>query len=245
MALQPAPGRTSRTATPPFLLRLFYRQSSFHNPSEFTAVPPTPSLVSSSVTIYTWPDCTLSELTSHLTNAIPDLLPDPAVGTRIGFRLIFPDTRSPGAEHEGRGRWLSKELGSVVVGEDAHDHDETNGNGHQRPNNDSLELGRLTGDARKTLADARFVIGDYVRPWVAEATTAARMASTGAQGLAEEEQGMVPNEAWTEAKFLPGSGVGARGYLMGLDRITTVEVEEEGEEEEADDTGDAVSTLAY
>ncbi|KAF2222539.1 Sin3 associated polypeptide p18-domain-containing protein [Elsinoe ampelina] len=159
-------GRMSRTTTPPFLLRLFYRQSTFHSPNEFNTVPPTSALAASSITIYTWPDCTLSELTSHVTSAIPDLLPSPAVGTRIGFRLIFPDTRAPGAEYEGRGRWMSKELGSVVIGEDvrsAHDGNiDADGLPDDGGDNEALGLGRLTGDANKTLADARFVIGDYV-----------------------------------------------------------------------------------
>ncbi|KAF4550751.1 Hypothetical protein D9617_16g015410 [Elsinoe fawcettii] len=166
MALQPGPGRISRTTTPPFLLRLFYRQSAFHSPNEFITVPPTSALKASSITIHTWPDCTLSELTSHLVSAIPDLLPSPAVGTRIGFRLIFPDTRAPGAEYEGRGSWKSKELGSVVVGEDVRANnsrdDDTQGTQDGGGVNDALGLGRLTGEASKTLADARFVIGDYI-----------------------------------------------------------------------------------
>ncbi|TKX19637.1 hypothetical protein C1H76_8210 [Elsinoe australis] len=160
MALQPAPGRVSRTTTPPFLLRVFYRQSTFHNPNEFAHISSSSSLSSSSLTIHTWPDCTLSELTSYVTSAIPDLLPSPAVGTRLGFRLVFPDTRSPGAGIDGRGKWMSKDLGGLIVGEDVHEN--VNGNGTRGTDNDALGLGRLTGDAEKTLADARFVIGDYV-----------------------------------------------------------------------------------
>ncbi|GAB7341699.1 hypothetical protein MBLNU457_g0040t1 [Dothideomycetes sp. NU457] len=152
MALQPsAHARIDRQTTTPFLLRLYYRSNAFHSPHEFTTVPPTPSLQQSSLQIYTWPNATLSELTSLFTSALPDLLPSPAAGTRIGYRLLFPDTRSvtgPNGE-EGRGRWLSRELGSVVVGE-------------AEMEEDGLGLGRLGGDAEKTLSEARFVIGDYV-----------------------------------------------------------------------------------
>jgi len=155
MALQPsANARIDRQATTPFLLRLYYRSNSFHSPNEFTTVPPTPSLQQSSLQIYTWPNATLSEITSLFTSALPDLLPSPAAGTRIGYRLLFPDTRSvtgPNGE-EGRGRWLSRELGSVVVGE-SEMAEEDGGGG---------SLGRLGGDAEKTLAEARFVIGDYI-----------------------------------------------------------------------------------
>lgn len=150
-----------RTKTTPFLLRLFYRQNVFHSPSEFTTVPITQTLAQSSLQLYTWPDATLSELTSLVASAMPDLLPNPSVGTRIGYRLLYPDTRSisgPGAD-EGRGRWLSKELGSVVVGEDLPDDHEMDGeDDHAAP----TALRKLGGDADKTLADARFVIGDYV-----------------------------------------------------------------------------------
>lgn len=153
MALQPAPDeKTDRQTTPPFLLRLFYRTSAFHSPSEFSTIPPSPSLEQSCVQVYTWPTCTLAELTSLLTSSLPDLLPSPAVGTRVGYRLLFPDTRSVGSGQDGPGRWLSKELGSVVIGATSEAEDEVNRD----------VLNNLQGDADKTLAEARFVIGDYI-----------------------------------------------------------------------------------
>lgn len=156
MALQPTPDqKIDRQTTTPFLLRLYYRSNAFHSPSEFTTVPPPSSLQQQSLQIYTWPTCTLSELTSLLSSALPHLLPSPAVGTRIGYRLVFPDTRSVPANGggDGLGRWLSKELGSVVIGaDDEYDDGIANGDG----------LGKLSGDAAKTLAEARFVIGDYI-----------------------------------------------------------------------------------
>lgn len=171
MALQPTPDqKIDRQNTTPFLLRLYYRSSAFHSPSEFTTVPPPSSLQQQSLQIYTWPTCTLAELTSLLSSALPHLLPSPAVGTRIGYRLVFPDTRSVPASgnSDGPGRWLSKELGSVVIGADEDYRDdqrdyEEDGDRNGGDGRDVADvLGKLTGDAAKTLAEARFVIGDYI-----------------------------------------------------------------------------------
>ncbi|KAF2148313.1 hypothetical protein K461DRAFT_297742 [Myriangium duriaei CBS 260.36] len=165
MALQPAPDqRIDRSATTPFLLRIFYREHSFHSPSEFVTVPPTAELTDASLQLYTWSDTTLSELTSLITTSIPDILPSPSVGTRIGYRLVFPDTRSvtgPGGA-EGQGRWLSKQLGSVVVGEDVDDDGNDTGQGSRVNGNGHGGARTLLGEPYKTLADARFVIGDYI-----------------------------------------------------------------------------------
>lgn len=161
MALQPTPDqKIDRQTTTPFLLRLYYRSNAFHSPSEFTTVPPPSSLQQQSLQIYTWPTCTLSELTSLFSTALPHLIPTPSVGTRIGYRLLFPDTRSVSASGgEGPGKWLSKELGSVIIGA-GEDYEDAQGNGDAP---DALPgVGKLSGDANKTLADARFVIGDYI-----------------------------------------------------------------------------------
>ncbi|KAK8182849.1 Sin3 associated polypeptide p18-domain-containing protein [Phyllosticta citribraziliensis] len=158
-----------RQTTTPFLLKLFYRQSAFHRLEEFSPYansPPPPHLQ-----IYTWPSCTLRELTHLLVTALPSLLPSPAIGTRLSFRLIFPDTKGAAMAATGGGRgadngnvppgrYLSKELGSVIIG----------GGGPGVEEDDvvpptsraAAALDRLEGDADKTLADARFVIGDYV-----------------------------------------------------------------------------------
>jgi histone deacetylase complex subunit SAP18 len=155
MALQPTPDqKIDRQATTPFLLRLYYRSNAFHSPSEFSTVPPPSWLQQSSLQIYTWPSCSLAELTTLLTAALPNLLPSPAVGTRVAYRLVFPDTRSVpvSGPSDAPGRWLSKELGSVVLGH-GDDYDQET---------DTAGLGRIDGDAHKTLADARFVIGDYI-----------------------------------------------------------------------------------
>lgn len=179
-ALKP---QIDRQKTTPFHLKLFYRVNSFHPLSDF-AIPSSPSSYSGPTSgpnairarspppvrlpphleIYTWQSCTLRELTQLLTSALPSLLPDPAVGTRICFRLIYPDTK--GATTMGgdaRGRYLSKDVGSVVVGpKDSPyrgENDEENG-GSAATGPRAL---RLQGnDADKTLQDFRFVIGDYV-----------------------------------------------------------------------------------
>ncbi|KAI9797354.1 MAG: hypothetical protein M1833_005534 [Piccolia ochrophora] len=156
MALQTAPdGRIDRQKTVPFHLKLFYRSGSFHRLDEFhpssTSLPP-------HLQIYTWPSCSLRELSHLLTTALPSLLPDPIIGTRLAYRLIFPDTRDVG--RPGPGRYLSKELGSVVLGGD--------GPG-VRPDAEEANIvaggqmaGELGGEPGKTLQDARFVIGDYI-----------------------------------------------------------------------------------
>ncbi|GME48454.1 Sin3-associated polypeptide sap18 [Neofusicoccum parvum] len=157
--------KVDRQTTTPFLLKLFYRSNAFHRLDEFSPHSSAPS--PPHLQIYTWPTCSLRELTHLLVSALPSLLPDPAIGTRLSFRLIFPDTRgAASARDTGPGRYLSKELGSVIVGgggpgvEEDDDGDgaaaapaTTNGRG---------ALDKLEGDADKTLADARFVIGDYV-----------------------------------------------------------------------------------
>lgn len=159
-----AAAKVDRQTTTPFLLKLFYRSNAFHRLDEFSphhAAPP-------HLQIYTWPTCSLRELTHLLVSALPSLLPDPAIGTRLAFRLIFPDTRSAGGDAaSGPGRYLSKELGSVVVGgggpgvttDDENHEDDDNAASNGRG---GALLDKLEGDADKTLADARFVIGDYV-----------------------------------------------------------------------------------
>lgn len=102
--------------------------------------------------IYTWPNCTLGELATLTTSVLPsNVIPSPAVGTRLVFKLIFPDTRATVSEG-GRGKWIDKPLGSVVIG----------GNGAEMDIDGEDNGPSLEGDAKKTLAEARFVIGDYV-----------------------------------------------------------------------------------
>ncbi|KAK0621329.1 Sin3 associated polypeptide p18-domain-containing protein, partial [Bombardia bombarda] len=133
--------------TTPFLLKLFYRTGSFHRPEEFTS----PSLPLH-IHIYTWKTCTLTELAHHLAAAVtqPPILPSPAIGTRLVFRLIFADTRG------GPPRYVAKDLGSVVIGGGgpgaADDNDE----------DDSDDAVGSSDDGAKTLNDVKFVVGDCV-----------------------------------------------------------------------------------
>lgn len=153
-------GKVDRQTTTPFHLKLFYKLNAFHRLEEFpssTSGPLPPHLQ-----IYTWPSCTLRELSHLLVSALPRLLPNPAVGTRLSYRLIFPDTRDVG--RPGPGRFMSKELGNVIVG---------GGEGGPVegifPTEDEAVVvtpgpmaGLLGGEPDKTLQDARFVIGDYI-----------------------------------------------------------------------------------
>jgi len=169
MSLQPTNRPIDRTTTAPFLLRLFWRQNRSLEPYEFSVAPPVDTsnisdyssllpanIRQQSVQIYTWPTCTLSELTGLLTSVLPPgLLPSPAVGTRLVYKLIFPDTRAEVREG-GKGKWIDKPLGSVVVGGSAAQYGDDDA-----PEGDAIKDG-LEGDADKSLGDARFVIGDYV-----------------------------------------------------------------------------------
>lgn len=173
----------NRQTTVPFHLKLFYRVNNFHHISEYSISPasrrtgpasgpntirgPTPppaaATLPAHLEIYTWQSCTLRELSQLLTSALPSLLPDPPVGTRLCFRLIYPDAKGAAIMGpDARGRYMSKDLGSVVVGprdspyrgEDADDRAET------RPRAGPL---RFQGsEADKALQDARFIVGDYV-----------------------------------------------------------------------------------
>jgi histone deacetylase complex subunit SAP18 len=154
----------NRETTVPFHLKLFYRQHAYHTLNDFPI--PTPTGPSSNnhlpphLEIYTWQSCTLRELSSLLASALPSQLPNPQSGTRLCFRLIYPDTR--GAATEGRGRYLSKDIGCVVLGQSSkyESADDARLNGDRRR---GLDKGPSRQDeAEKTLSEARFVIGDYV-----------------------------------------------------------------------------------
>lgn len=104
------------------------------------------STPSTHLQIYTWPNCSLQELSHLLTTALPNLVPSPSIGTRLAFRLIFPDTRQPGPA-----RYMHKDLGSVVLGA-----------GGPGVEGDGVSTSNMSGEADRTLQDAKFVIGDYV-----------------------------------------------------------------------------------
>jgi histone deacetylase complex subunit SAP18 len=152
--------QTNRQTTTPFLLRLFYKNQSFHSLSDFDPTARLPPHLQ----IYTWPSCSLRELSSLLLTALPNLLPKPYAGTRIAFRLVYGDMTGPNRPG-APGRFISRELGSVVVGA------RTNGDAEgmdvdveeaSSAGDVAEALKQLDGEPEKTLGDAKFVIGDYV-----------------------------------------------------------------------------------
>ncbi|KAJ5925786.1 Sin3 associated polypeptide p18 [Penicillium verhagenii] len=175
----------NRQTTTPFHLKLFYRVGNFHSLSDYRTPapsrhrggplsgpnairapsPPATAPLPHHLEIYTWQSCTLRELSQLLTSALPSLLPNSPVGTRLCFRLIYPDARAAAmAGPDVRaGRYVTRELGSVVVAPR---------DGTYRTEKDAHDLGESTprpgplrfqgGEADKSLQDARFIIGDYV-----------------------------------------------------------------------------------
>ncbi|KAG6138739.1 hypothetical protein E4U35_008344 [Claviceps purpurea] len=136
----------------PFLLQLFYRTGGFYRPDEFAnrSLPP-------HISVYTWPDCTLNELAFELAASKVSALPYPAIGTRLAFQLVCPDLRSVSAISNAPPRYAVKDLGSIVIGQNSSGVAEpestgTGGSTHDEPSPDS----------KKSLRDARFVVGDYV-----------------------------------------------------------------------------------
>lgn len=157
----------------PFLVRLFHRTGSFHRyvditndssirsirieltqhllrPEEF-ASPSLPPHVS----VYTWATCTLHELALELAAAKPGALPTPAIGTRLSFQLVCPDLRGAGAANTAQPKFAVKDLGSIVIGDGYP--------GAEDPDDAGPDTLMRDDSARdKTLADWRFVVGDYI-----------------------------------------------------------------------------------
>ncbi|KAK4043970.1 Sin3 associated polypeptide p18-domain-containing protein [Parachaetomium inaequale] len=141
-----SPPELNRDETPPFLMKLFYRTGAFHRPDEFN----TPSSLPPHLPIHTWTDCTLSELSDHILDASPPILPDPATGTRLSFCLIYADTRGA-ARMDAPPRYVSKVLGTVVLGR----------GGPGAGPEEGVPDGE-TDDGALTLAEARFITGDFI-----------------------------------------------------------------------------------
>ncbi|KAK7736217.1 hypothetical protein SLS53_007052 [Cytospora paraplurivora] len=160
--------KIDRDITTPFLLKVFYRTGAFHRPDEFSD----PYNLPPHISIHTWPSATLSELAHQLAAAKAQLLPSPAIGTRLGFRLMYYDTRAissaggSASQALAPGRFVVKDLGSVVIGDGGPGISTEPDEGEEE-----VEGGRLTStgatagseaESSKTLADARFVVGDYI-----------------------------------------------------------------------------------
>jgi histone deacetylase complex subunit SAP18 len=85
------------------------------------------------------------------------------MGTRLDFELVYPDLRAP-PRSDGSGRYQRKPFGSIVLGaggssiNGVKDDDDPAATAEERRRNNAL----ASGDEDKSLADAKFVIGDYI-----------------------------------------------------------------------------------
>ncbi|KAH6661392.1 Sin3 associated polypeptide p18-domain-containing protein [Truncatella angustata] len=206
-----------RRTNPPCAIRLFYRTGAFHRydehadyalvlparqltmarrPDEFSSFQLPPHL-----TVHTWPSCTLTELSHHLAFTAPAILPDPAIGTRLSFRLIFPDTRSTASSSSTLSqppKYMVKDLGSIVIGH--------GGSGpasglDPAPSSAAKSVAAPDhgGDGAKTLAEARFVVGDHVSvailPPLEDGSVAPASAARMGRGAGAGEAGAVVGRA--------------------------------------------------
>ncbi|KAG0153822.1 hypothetical protein PDIDSM_1201 [Penicillium digitatum] len=147
----------NRQTTAPFHLKLFYRVNNYNPLSEYSI--PVPSRRGGPVS---GPNA-IRPTSPLLTSALPSLLPDPPVGTRLCFRLIYPDARGAAmGGPDARGRYLSRDLGSAIVGpRDSPlraDDDEDKQDARPRPG----PLRFQGSEADRPLQDARFIVGDYI-----------------------------------------------------------------------------------
>lgn len=123
-------------------------------PDEFSSLTQLPEHLQ----IHTSEDCTLLELTHHLAASLPHSLPSPTIGTRLAFRHLYQDTRVPPAHNTSSHtppppRFISKDIGSLVIGE----------HGPGVEDDPDLPVHETTASAgNKTLADVKFVVGDYL-----------------------------------------------------------------------------------
>ncbi|KAB5558016.1 Sin3 associated polypeptide p18 [Coniochaeta sp. 2T2.1] len=219
----PSPDRP-RDPTP-FLLKLFYRTGTFHRPDEFT----TPTSLPPHLNLHIYPTTTLLELSHLLASALPSTVPSPAIGTRLSFRLIYPDasyvSRPPPPLQTTSSdyaappqRFLAKDLGSLVLGEGGP------GVGIDL-GGDGLEDGALTegrskeemsSAAGKTLAEAKFVVGDYLSVAVLppDEGTGAVVPAVGRVEVGRGPGGVVPAPVRNGAGPL-GVGRGGGGWGRG------------------------------
>lgn len=135
----PSPPPRPRSPLPatPFLINLYHQTGSFPRPQDLqhpsTTTPHTP--------LYAFKTTTLLHLVHLLADAHPSVLPSPAIGTRVAFRLSFSDGR----------HLTTQDLGSVVI----------------RGRNRDVDTGvdddeEDKDDSEKTLHDVKFIVGDYL-----------------------------------------------------------------------------------
>ncbi|KAH8909977.1 hypothetical protein BR93DRAFT_976170 [Coniochaeta sp. PMI_546] len=221
-----SPHSTDRDSTTPFLLKLFYRTGTFHRPDEFASTASLPP----HLPIHTYMTTTLLELAHHIASLQPSALPSPAIGTRLSFRLIYPDTtytsRLP-PDQSPPPRYLAKDLGSLVLGE--------GGPGIDFDDPEDVTAGNTlvpeVSAAGKTLTDAKFVVGDYLSVAVLppDGSTGAVVPASGIEttgraagrGSASAIGGVVPPPPRRDNGFPVGpsrGGRGGRGGRFGRER---------------------------
>lgn len=223
MSQSPPPSSRSidRQKTTPFLLHFCYRSNAFHNLADFpVATPSNPKpALPAHLQIYTWMSCTLRELAQLLTAALPGVVPEPAIGTRLVFRMIYPDMSRRAMNgrlgDEGQGRYMSREIGSVVISAPSETNDLK----------DTAEDWELDGeDSDRTLEDVRFVIGDYIDcaifPPLSDGSVVPRAPARGGfvsgRGRVPHSSGRgpgasIPSGEWRRGERLPDSGIRGRG----------------------------------
>jgi histone deacetylase complex subunit SAP18 len=152
--------KIDRQSTTPFLLRLFYKTGSFHTVDDFHpgnhSLPP-------HVQIYTWKSCTLQEISTLLISALPSLLPEQSIGSRLCFKLFYPDQNERSRGRDGYSRYLSRDIGNVIVGGHpstliTREAEESNQEDGKQEKSKTL----YEGDTDVTLAEVKFVIGDLI-----------------------------------------------------------------------------------
>lgn len=241
MAAREAPmSAINRQEVTPFHLKLFYRSNNYHHLSDYSVPapsrhrggpmsgpnairahsPPPAAPLPPHLEIYTWQSCTLRELSQLLTSTLPHLLPDPPVGTRLCFRLIYPDAKTAAIMGpDARGRYVSRDLGSVIIApRDSPYRTEEEADGAERRARPA-PLRFQGSEADKTLQDARFIIGDYVEcailPPLEDGSVAPFLRGAQAPGLS----GGGGMRAFRDGGFARGRGGGPRGDRDGPPRL--------------------------
>ncbi|GAA5913577.1 hypothetical protein JCM5296_001429 [Sporobolomyces johnsonii] len=145
----PRPPKVDREKTCPFLLRVFVNDAVHHPDSAFstTSLP-----THHEHQVYVWRDSTLREILILLRDASPTLRASPL--TRYSLRLVFWD-----AQHD---RFTSQDLASISARELLSSSSTATGGGGASTKDRSARGAYANPRLDQTLAEARFVIGDYL-----------------------------------------------------------------------------------
>lgn len=127
------------------------------------------------------------------------MLPEVAIGTRLAFRLVFRDARSGS-------NFAVQDMGSVVLGD--------GGPGIVTDADDAPKEGEtVEAESSKTLAEARFMVGDYVTcailPPADDGTVTPASAASAARNRGGAPRGGAGQRGGRGGGF--GGGFGGRG----------------------------------